>query len=188
MAQQSGAIWITRFPASKSLSDLSSPFRENAKRFIDALTSAGATVTIANTYRPPERIYLMHWSWMIFKRKCQPADVPPMTGVDITWSSGNVGADIAAATQMAVAFGIASLAVAPALNATSRHLTKSAIDMNISWAGNLTIKSQADQEVKISSAPRTGMNKDLQAVGRSYGVIKFHGGDKDRPHWSIDDW
>lgn len=84
----------------------------------------------------------MYWLWMIFKRKCQPADVPPMKGVDIIWSSGNVSDDIAAATQMVMAFGIFNLAVAPALNATSRHLTRSAIDMNISWAGDLTIKKE----------------------------------------------
>lgn len=30
------------------------------------------------------------------------------------------------------------------------------------------------------------MNLELHAVGKTYGVIKFLGGDKDKPHWSTD--
>lgn len=32
------------------------------------------------------------------------------------------------------------------------------------------------------------MNSDLHEIGRSYGVIKFHGGTKDKPHWSVGGW
>lgn len=30
------------------------------------------------------------------------------------------------------------------------------------------------------------MNTALHLVGRSYGVIKYHGGARDKPHWSSD--
>jgi hypothetical protein len=81
----SGAQWTNRYPGSTSLRDLRAPFRDRAEAFVDALRTAGAIVTIAATYRPPKRAYLMHWSWLIVKRKRDPLTVPSMDGVSINW-------------------------------------------------------------------------------------------------------
>jgi hypothetical protein len=81
-------------------------------------------------------------------------------------------------------YGISGLNVAPALN--SRHTQKLAIDMNISWTGTLTINNASGTAVAISSDPKTGMNSELHTVGATYGVIKFVGGNSDKPHWSND--
>jgi hypothetical protein len=81
-------------------------------------------------------------------------------------------------------YGISGLNVAPALN--SRHTQKQAIDMNISWSGTLTINNASGTAVTISSNPKTGMNSELHTVGATYGVIKFVGGNSDKPHWSND--
>jgi hypothetical protein len=73
--------------------------------------------------------------------------------------------------------------VVPALH--TLHMERTAIDMSISWSGNLHIAKQDGTIVNITTTPRTGMNLQLKEVGRSYGVIKYVGGDQDKPHWSI---
>ncbi len=179
----SGAQWVSRFPGSASTSDLTGQFRSSVENFIAALTQAGASVIISATLRPVERAYLMHWSWKI-TNGTTPNSVPGMAGVDIEWVHPNNNASIQAAQAMVNAFGMGSLGVAPALN--SRHTQGSAIDMSISWSGNLSIvKANGTTEV-ISSSPRTGMNSTLHAVGASYGVTKYQGSGVDRPHWSTD--
>ena len=55
--------------------------------------------------------------------------------------------------------------------------------MTITWTGELKIKDANAKEVVIKSSPRSGQNKELHAVGASYGVKKYV---KDPPHWSID--
>ena len=65
----------------------------------------------------------------------------------------------------------------------SNHLTGQAIDMDISWSGTLKIKNAKGDEVEITSAPTNGGNKDLQALGETYGVKKLA---SDPPHWSFD--
>ncbi|MDB6141995.1 MAG: peptidoglycan-binding protein [Pseudomonas sp.] len=81
-------------------------------------------------------------------------------------------------------YGMKNLKVAPSL--TSRHIEGHAIDMSISWSGSLSILDSAGAMVTIATEPKTGMNTQLHAVGASYGVIKFRGGEKDKPHWSTD--
>ena len=61
-------------------------FAERAKAFISALTRAGASVSIADTYRPPQRAYLMHWCCMVGGSGQDPHSVPPMPGVAIDWT------------------------------------------------------------------------------------------------------
>jgi hypothetical protein len=73
---------------------------------------------------------------------------------------------------------------APALN--SRHTDGKAVDMNISWSETLKINDAEGKEAEIRTTPRTGMNAELHAVGKSYGVIKFHLRAADKPHWSED--
>lgn len=186
--EPSGAQWVARFPTSASIDDLAGPFREGAAKFVSALRAAGASVSISATLRPPERAYLMRWSWAIVNTGQDPRTIPALAGVDIRWAheeaDGSYDAErsTAAAQAMVDGYGIEDLKVAPALN--SKHIQGLAIDMTIAWAGDLTINDASSNAVTITSAPKTGMNPDLAAVGASYGVIKFVGRAADKPHWS----
>src|SRR5205823_705192 len=139
------------------------PFRSNTKRFIAALQAAHASVSIADTLRPPQRVHLMHFSFAIAKGEILPNDVPAMPGVDIQWvhtdSHGkpDLAASKAAAQQMVQGYGIV---FKPALK--SRHTEGKAIDMTITWQGTLAIIDGTGTQVTITSQPRTGRdNKDL---------------------------
>lgn len=186
----SGRSWVAKFPTSTDTASLTSPFRENVESFASALRDAGATVAIAATVRPPERAYLMHWSWKIVNGMADPKEIPDRDGVDIRWAhldaAGNYDreASIAAAREMVNGYAIQNLRVAPALN--SRHIEGNAIDMSITWNGTLSVNDAFGNVVRINSEPRTGMNSALHNVGSGYGVQKFHGGETDKPHWSND--
>lgn len=180
----SGADWCARFAGSSSTDDLDGDFKTGTKSFISALKQAGASVSIAATYRPPERAYLMHWSWMIANGKTEAANVPAKAGVNINWDHGSAEASKVAAKAMVAEYGMSGLKVAPALS--SRHTERKAIDMTISWKKDLVIAGADGNEVTIKTEPRGGMNEDLHTVGAGYGVIKFWKGDADKPHWSTD--
>jgi peptidoglycan hydrolase-like protein with peptidoglycan-binding domain len=181
-APLSGADWWhanqARFPSSASVSDLASPFREHVMAFLAALKAAGASLSVAATRRNATRATLMHESWQVADGSLAPADVPPIPGVPIRWDHGDPETSRAAAQDMVDLFGIA---YEPSL--TSRHIQGRAIDMTIGWTGTLRIKDKAGHTHAIG-APRTGdANRDLHAVGASYGVIKLL---SDPPHWSDD--
>lgn len=180
----SGSVWTPRFPGSKITDDLTPAFRICVDSFIAAIEAAGAQHVINSTYRPPQRAYLMHWAHEIYRNDFDPAEVPSMAGVEIEWEHPTLAESVAAAKQMVEAFRIGKLAAktAPALN--SLHTIREAIDMNIWWDGDLVINNMDGTEVSIDTTPRTGMNRQLKAVGRTYGVIKFLGGAADKPHWS----
>jgi hypothetical protein len=80
--------------------------------FLAASNDSGATVRIADILRPPQRVYLMYWSFAISHEKQNPAKVPLMDGVDIQWvhidSDGNPDptASVLAAAQMVAGYGI----------------------------------------------------------------------------------
>ena len=61
----SGLAWVPRFPTSKSTDSLVDGFRQKCEAFLAALADAGATVSTSATLRPPERAYLMHWSFVV---------------------------------------------------------------------------------------------------------------------------
>jgi hypothetical protein len=184
----SGAAWHPRFPASSRIEDCVDPFRQGLIAFVEALETAGASVTISNTYRPRERAYLMHWCWRIVNQGADPRTVPAMAGVAIIWahtdSSGAYSASrsVTAARAMVNAYGMQNLGIPPALN--TRHALRVAVDMSISWSGTLTITTAAGDATVISTTPRSGMNAQLKTIGTGFGVVKFVGGDADRPHWS----
>jgi hypothetical protein len=118
----------------------------------------------------------MHWSFCIAREAADPATVGPMDGVDIQWVHPNAKA---AAELMVRAYGVV---FRPVLN--TRHTSGLAVDMDITWPGDLTIARADGQSVTIASLPRTGAgNTDLHKVGASYGVIKLL---TDAPHWSVD--
>lgn len=176
----SGAAWCVDFPDSGSTNDLTAAFQPGVDRFIAAMRAGGAKVRISSTKRPRERIHLMHYAWRVAKQEIAAKDVPAMAGVDIEWVHATDEASRQAAQDMVAGYG---LQAKPSL--TSRHAEGRAIDMTISWTGNLTINDQAGQSSTITTAPRTGENTELGAVGTTYGVIKatFAG---DPPHWSDD--
>ncbi|SQI36360.1 Uncharacterised protein [Serratia plymuthica] len=144
MYELSGKKWTSHFQGSNSTKTLSPTFESNVNAFLQSLKNAGARITISATQRPPERAYLMHWSWKIARALINPDDVPKKTGVNIEWchknSDGKVDRNksIQAAKDMVKEYGMTSLNVAPALK--SRHTEGNAIDMNISWIGNLELK------------------------------------------------
>lgn len=179
----SGAQWVARFPGSDNTSALTPEFRQSVDRFIEAMRNAGATIRVSATYRPPQRAYLMHWSWKI-SHGTPPSSVPSMDGVNIEWVHSTLEASVRAARNMVNAYGMQNLQIPPAL--ATRHTQRKAIDMSISWTGTLLIEDASGDTVTIATTPKDGMNAKLKEVGRSYGVIKFVGGATDKPHWSTD--
>jgi len=184
MPELSGPQWVSRFPTSTSTSTLVAGFRAAADSFIQALRTAGATVTISATFRPLTRAYLMHWSWRIASGLILPDAVPSMAGVDIDWThrspTGEIDPHASRRAALAMVNGY-KLVKEPSL--TSRHTEGRAIDMTISWSGTLNVK-QKDQTTKsISSSPKSGLNSELHQVGAGYGVRKLA---NDPPHWSDD--
>lgn len=179
MAEHSGPHWCPRFPSSKSLDDLVPEFGDKVRAFLSQLSRGGASVSIADTWRPPQRAYLMHWCCMIGGSGQDPHAVPPMAGVNIDWGCGNsVPAARAAAKQMMAGYQIQFPAALE-----SRHTQRRAIDMTIGWTGTLTLRDFNGASHAIASAPRNGSNPDLIRVGASFGVIKLA---SDPPHWSDD--
>ena len=182
----SGTQWVGHFPTSTSTADLTPAFGAAVDGFIGALRQAGATHSIAATYRPVERAHLMHWSWRIGRENVDPRQVPAMNGVDIDWvhldrqNRFDETASRRAASAMNSAYQSRRR---PSL--TSHHTQGLAIDMNISWAGDLSIRDANNNVVNIATTPHDGMNTQLHAVAATFGVIKFTGAG-DPPHWSID--
>ncbi len=180
----SGASWVAQYPTSTDTTTLTGDFRTNADSFIAALRTAGATVVISATFRPLERAHLMHYSYRVGHGGLPPASVPAYPGIDIQWVHTNsLGQpDPAASRDAARAMVLAyEITYAPAL--TTRHTDGLAVDMTISWTGDLTIANADGTTTTITSVPRSGQNTELHAVGATYNVIKLV---PDRPHWSSD--
>jgi len=183
MGKPSGRAWTSKFPTSRKIGDLKGGFAGGVRKFVDAMEKGGATVDVEATFRPPQRAYLMHYAYLI-AHGADPAKVPAMSGVDIDWvhkdKSGapDPRASRKAAQEMVSAYDIA---YEPALK--SRHTEGLAIDMTISWSGDLKIVAADGKELSIATRPRDGGNKELQAVGAGYGVVKLK---SDPPHWSSD--
>lgn len=177
----SGPAWCTLFPTSQSLSDLVDPFRADASEFINALRTAGASVTISATYRPPERAFLMHYCCLVagyrdaqkIFHQIAPSDVPPFAGIDIDWTcGGDGGAARAAAVAMRQGYDIAFPAAL-----VSRHTQRLAVDMTITFQGVIQVQSATGSQIPAAC------QSDLWPIGASYGVHKLP---SDPPHWSSD--
>jgi hypothetical protein len=178
----SGVAWVDRFPTSQSTSTLADGFRQKCEAFLAAIADAGATVSISATLRPPERAYLMHWSYAISAGEVDPEDVPRHSEVEIEWvhkrsnGSPDLSASRAAAAAMVHGYEIVH---EPSLK--SLHIFGKAIDMSITWDGLLKIKQKNGTRKTIRTLPRSGLNHDLWAVGATYGMLKLA---SDAPHWS----
>lgn len=167
----SGADWCALYPGSTSVNTLVQPFRAKFIEFQTALTNAGITIKITATLRPPERAYLMHWSWDIAHGICVASAVPAMPGVNIDWV-GDPATSISRAKDMVRTYGLAVEAV---LN--SRHTQGNAVDMILSNFEGKQIANKNGTMVTINQI------SDLYPVGATYGVIKLQ---SDPPHWSND--
>ena len=192
MRTKSGDFWIKwanqNASDSASIYTLEPIFRTRVAKFINALRSAGATISIQSTKRDPKRAYLFHWAWRIcFDNTISLSTIPPFKGIEIDWDHGDKDkgykASILGAREMVTGFGLAippKSLVAPSL--TSNHLIGKAIDMEISWRHKVRVKKMDGKEVEVFFPYDPNINENLIAVGRSYGVIKHR---MDRPHWSF---
>ena len=170
--ERSGAQWVSQFPTSRSLDTLTPAFRAGAQGFTQAVSDAGGSVSIAATYRPPERAYLMHYAWKVANGSISPSAVPAHPNVNIQWDHGNVRESRAAARAMVNAYGMAHSAALQ-----SNHTNGTAIDMNVRGMIGKTMVDANGESVRIDS------QADLHAVGATYGVHKLV---SDPPHWSAD--
>jgi hypothetical protein len=168
--ERSGPQWVSRFPGSASVDELAPTFKSSVMAFIAAIRAAGGSVSIAATYRPRERAYLMHYSSKISRGVIAANQVPAMPGVNIEWVHDSDAASKTAAAAMARGYGIV---FPPAL--ISRHTERAAIDMTISGIVGETIQNASGESVEIKKL------SDLHAVGASYGARKLV---SDPPHWS----
>jgi len=190
MSKPSGPHWTHEFKSSKSIDALKGSFKTDFKNFHDALVKAGAKPQIADTYRPPQRNFLMYWSWMIAKEDYDPEKVPKMSGIDIDWvhrdadKKADLEASKKAAEEMVKAYHTRYKPANPSKH--SKHEIGEAADMSVSWSGDLTIPDGNGKNTTIKSSPRTHDNKDLQKLALSYGVKhNVHCGPKDdHTHWS----
>ena len=192
-SQLSGPSWAGKFGDSKSVSDLAAAFGKDVTAFVAAMKRARITVRTISTLRPPERAYLMHYSWLVAKRKLSPLKVPTFAGskkhspVGICWvhataHGASKPASIAAAGQLAGALGVASMPAAPLL--TSVRTLGESIVMSTTWTrAKITIRNASGNAVVIRSGPRNGLNAKLITVGATYGVIHFR-----PPGRAMDDW
>lgn len=118
----------------------------------------------------------MSVSWRIARGDLAAEAAPAIPGVAIAWRHATAARSRAAAQEMVDLFDIA---YEPSL--ASLHIEGRAIDMTITWAGTLRIRDKTGARHSITT-PRSGdANRELHAVGASYGVIKLL---SDPPHWS----
>jgi hypothetical protein len=181
-ANLSGAAWWhanqMRYANSDKIADLTPDFATKVQKFIDAMRAGGAQVRLSSTRRNKVRAYLMHYSWRLAAGDVAASAVPPEPGCTIVWDHGNEQKSRDAAREMRDLFNIA---YRPSLN--SRHIEGKAIDMTISWSGDLAMRDAQGNLIAVPP-PRSGdINAKLHQVGAGYGVIKLL---SDKPHWSTD--
>jgi hypothetical protein len=179
----SGATWWranqARYPNSRRIEDLEGGFRTNVERFIAAMRKGGATVSVASTRRNATRAHLMHYSWKVAHGEIDPSNVPSVAGLSIQWDHGTSAASRKGAQEMVSLFNMAHVA-----SLTSNHIAGKAIDMSVSWKGDLSIGVPGKlAPVVIRDGPRDGAgSRSLHDVGRTFGVLKLR---SDPPHWSV---
>ena len=185
MESLSGKSWANKFGHSTEISALNEPFRQNVDSFLKAL--AVLKPKIVSTYRSDEHQYLMYWSSQIAYHGVKPEDVPHWPGVDIVWihkkPNGDVDPDAsrAAAQELAQEMGVPP-GTAVALPGKSNHADRIAIDLVISWKGDLTVDGMPLRG-GTGDKQLDGFNKDLAALGLKYNVKKGQA-KGDWMHWS----
>jgi hypothetical protein len=177
----SGSAWWhahqANYADSAKVEDLEPRFQSNVRDFLQAMKFAGAEVQIHTTRRNASRTYLMHWAWKI-AQGTKSSSVPPRPGVLIQWDHGDDAESKTAAEEMVHLFHMTQ-AVAP----SSSQVLGKAIDMEVAWRGTLMIKNKQGKAITVDQGPRSGLNRALQQVGATYGVLKVAG---DPLHWSLE--
>ena len=194
ISEHSGRRIAERYPGSHDLNDLQdtdpNSFQQRVRRFIQALRQAGATVDPGSTYRSDQTQYLMHYAWRILNGKINPANVPPWPGIDICWDwlkedgTQDLDASSEAAQEIVNFYHMGTNpAAAPG---KSHHRDHLAVDLSISWHGDITI-GDTTLEGGTGDPREDGMNEQLWDFGHdNYGVTHNQGtGPRaDPPHWS----
>jgi hypothetical protein len=166
------------YPNSQDIDDLDVGFRSRVEDFIGSLREARATVVVSSTRRNAIRAHLMHYSWKIAYGELGPAEVPKIADLVIEWDHGDLQNSREAAKEMVKLFGMAHIA-----SLSSNHIKGKAIDMTISWKGDLVLTRPAPLLAKLEGTPRSGDNRELHEIGASvFGVRKLK---TDPPHWSF---
>ncbi len=175
----SGPHWVKSFPTSKSIADLTSPFRQRVQRFEKALIDARCQVIVTATHRPRERAYLMHYASRIAQKNIYPRYVPSLNTVDIDWEHYTRAGSLRGAQDMVNAYGIGNNPV----SLRSRHIQRLALDWIVTWQGTIRIKDANGRIITVGAPTDAAANRTMWRIGASYGVYKLAG---DPPHWSID--
>ncbi|EKT65449.1 hypothetical protein [Providencia alcalifaciens] len=171
--EPSGAHWVSRYPTSVEVNDLTPDFSSSVTRFIQSIRDAGGNVRISATFRPVERAFLMHYAYAIARENYDPNKVPEKEGVNIDWThSGDLVSARKAAEQMVKSYAIK---YKPSL--TSRHTERRAIDMTITNIIGKSLINGNGANVSIKNVT------NLFNAGASFGVYKLI---SDEPHWSDD--
>src|SRR4026207_944559 len=162
-AQLSGADWWrktqSRYPNSRDVDDLEPGFRSRVEDFVASLRQAGAAITVNSTRRTEQRAFLMHYSWKVAYGEIAPNEVPS-GGIDIEWDHGDDEKSRQGAMEMVRLFNMAHIA-----SLRSNHISGKAIDMNISWQGELVVTRPTPLLWRIESTPRSGQNREIHDLG-----------------------
>ena len=75
----SGLAWFkanqSKYANSNKISDLNSGFKSNVQAFEKALKAAGASIKVSSPKRNKSRAAIMHYAWMVAKKKTAPTKV-----------------------------------------------------------------------------------------------------------------
>ena len=175
----SGAHWTKQFPGSNKVDALIEPFKKNVTSFMGMLRSNKADISVAATYRPPERAWLMHWAWFIAKGKISYSKIGTIANpykIDIVWDHGDKKSTLKAAQAMVAAYKMKHQAAL-----TSQHTARKAIDMNISGLPEVLKIDGKDYPIGTADPKE---NKALWFISQhQFAVVKRA---DDPPHWSVD--
>lgn len=187
ITKPSGGQWSDVFGHSRETKDLREDFRKMVEDFLDAL-DGHVNKHVSSTYRTDEHQYLMHYADKILDGT-DPAKVPPWPGVDICWDhhgddgQRDLAASRAAAQQMKEKMNFGDLVAPPG---KSNHQERIAVDLKISWEGDVTLDDGTVLHGGTGNAKIDAFNADLVELGKSCGVLKHPKNPTEWMHWSID--
>jgi hypothetical protein len=181
---ESSAEWTERYPESADIDDLDDKLSVGTENFINVVEDAGADVEIIRTLVPPERAYLMHWSYRIAKEGFNPDLVPYMEDVDIRWSHDDPKLSRQAAWEMVNSYAISDLKAPPAL--VSPYTLGQVISMSIRWFSPLTVNRHQDDEYIIEDFPFDATNPLILMLAQKHELeYLFTVPDSDIVHFTI---
>src|SRR5207249_3925710 len=157
LKHMSGAEWANAFPGSTSTDALNADFKAKLEAFEKSLEGK-ARVDVTSTLRSPEQQFLMREAWLVAHGEDSPSEA----------DQANPTSSIQAAKQMVAAFGINEEP-----GETSNHSTGNAVDMNITWWADFTTTDGFGNEFRVHGDQNDKTNKDLIALGKSFGVVHF---------------